>query len=464
MNEKRYFKTRIKSKRALQLFDLINHHSKTSAWENDFSSFEKNYLLKAILKTLREFHSEMSVNRKLDDYIQEIDILINKEVFDLAKTIIKQAEKLAINHEKQYHRILLIKLKKRIEQYTGEDNFEKISEYYNEIGRLHELLNTDHKLEKMISIYRKEAYITQNLDLEDEFSKLMKGVHKNVLPEVEASYLYLRTKSFVKFHKGSLVEAHKSYKALVSLFDTKLPALPNSTLDHFSVLNYNTMLHGFLTVLKELDNEKEYFEIIEILKKSIGGSERDNNKNLVNMCISLTDYFLRKNEIRKGVVFLEEYKAKIERIAFEPDRMELLYFNMTYLYFGKKMFREAHRFVFKYILYKNPEYKNVYKTAYFIYILIQIELHKLDTATSLLNKYEKKLNMDHDLNRFDELLIKFIRYFFIQESKTKAIEIYKEFLGFISHPKNRKASYSLNNNFNFNGWMESKLLKSPFVP
>jgi len=463
-NEKRYFKTHTQSSSALEIFDLINKEHRDIARIEKYSSREKNYLLNAILRTLRGFHSEMSVNRILDNYIHEIDILVNKELYDLALSRILRGEKLAVRHEKVHHQVLFLRFRRRIERNMSIDSEESMRAYYKNIRSLVELMNVDYHLAEMINNYREKTFLERGYNLEEEVETFLLTLSPDQREKTRTNYLYARIKGFVSFDKKNLTEAYEWYSDMCKTFEEKLPRLPDSTLDYFSRVNYVTVLHSFLSVLKEADREKEFFDVIEILKKPEGMSVRESSKSFVNMSISLTDYFLRKKEMKKGLAFIEEYKQKIESVGYERERMELLYFNMAYIYFLQKHFREAHRCISKYILYKNPKYKILYKASNFLYVLIQLELNKIDFAFGILNKFVKRLNDEKQYNEFDDLLVQFIRSHFSSGSVPQLEEkYYSDLSDLIKNNKTVRTHLNLNQYFNFHGWMGAKLLNVPFV-
>ncbi len=464
-NEKRYFKTHTKSNNALEIFDLINKEKRDIARIEKYSSKEKNYLLNSILRSLRGFHGQMSVNRMLDNYVHEIDILVNKELYDLALSRVHQGEKLAARHEKVHHQILFLRFRRRIERNRGLDNEESIKTHYKNLYSLFKLMNVDYHLAEMINNYREKAFLEREYDLENEVEKLLLTLSPDLREKIKTNYLYTRINGFMSFDKKQSDEAYEYYSNMCKIFQEKSPRLPDSALDYFSRINYVTVLHSFLTVLKETDREKEFFEVIEILKNSEGMSVKEASKSFVNMSVSLTDYFLRKNEIKKGITFLLEYKQKIESISYERDRMELLYFNMAYIYFLQKHFRDAHRYISKYILYQNPKYKILYKASNFVYILIQLELNKLDFAFSVLDKFVKKLKNEGQYNTFDDLLAQFITSHFSPGSLSQQAEKhYSDLSDLIKNGKTGLIQVNLNQYFNFKGWMESKLFNKPFNP
>lgn len=61
---------------------------------------EKNFLYRQVLKSLRTYHSEKSVDGILKNLLLEANVLYNRSLYDQCEKILNKAEKLAIAHEK----------------------------------------------------------------------------------------------------------------------------------------------------------------------------------------------------------------------------------------------------------------------------------------------------------------------------------------------------------------------------
>src|SRR5687768_13856793 len=113
-SEKRYFRMNAtmtgRDVNYLQLFDAIE-----SQKEYDEVEIRKNlkgkkflsqlhvtkiYLTELILKSLKNYHSNTSVHSKLFDLLKDIELLFDKELYDLCHYKIEKAEQLANKYEK----------------------------------------------------------------------------------------------------------------------------------------------------------------------------------------------------------------------------------------------------------------------------------------------------------------------------------------------------------------------------
>jgi hypothetical protein len=111
-SEKRFFKLfaglQEGEKNYLRLFDAIDRQSD---YDEDglreelnlrHISFEKNYLYKLILKSLRNFHTDSSIRAQLADALWGIEILHSKGLYKQCEKRLAKCKKLAMEHE-QFH-------------------------------------------------------------------------------------------------------------------------------------------------------------------------------------------------------------------------------------------------------------------------------------------------------------------------------------------------------------------------
>ena len=61
----------------------------------------KNQLLRLILKSLRSYHHDASIDATLKDRLRDIEIVFRKDLPDLCLQLLDTEEKLAQEHEKQ---------------------------------------------------------------------------------------------------------------------------------------------------------------------------------------------------------------------------------------------------------------------------------------------------------------------------------------------------------------------------
>lgn len=152
--EKRYFKI-FSTKHIIgeknhyaTLFDIIEKQKEFDdrLARKEFVSISKStnytefkyYTYKMILKSLAEYHSKGSVAAELRDYLQQVEILINKDLFDEASQILGAAKKLAVKNEEFLYlgQILSSELDLLSKSVTDNNKLNKSNEILAELDNL----------------------------------------------------------------------------------------------------------------------------------------------------------------------------------------------------------------------------------------------------------------------------------------------------------------------------------------
>ena len=134
-SEKRFFKLssslQTGDKNYLKIFDAIEKQAvyneaglkiafKKETFVSHFPS-EKNHLYKLLLKSLRNYHSDNSINSLLKQEIKNVEILYKKALFKECNKFLVRAKKQAIENEKFYFLFELISWEKLLLEEAFED-------------------------------------------------------------------------------------------------------------------------------------------------------------------------------------------------------------------------------------------------------------------------------------------------------------------------------------------------------
>jgi len=136
-NEKRYFKLSAFSegKNYQKIFDVIEAKTVNSAKELKLAldhtgmnvSYEKKYLQKLILRSLRNFHEDAQTIQSVLQNMIDLEILFNKQQYDLCQEIIEDNIAICRKHELHVQELHFIKWKRRLFIRRG---------LYNEVAAL----------------------------------------------------------------------------------------------------------------------------------------------------------------------------------------------------------------------------------------------------------------------------------------------------------------------------------------
>jgi tetratricopeptide (TPR) repeat protein len=128
--EKRYFKKDTKDSNTSDLFDIINDQEeydedlvKKKLKDESFAKnlkVHKNRLQQILLKNLRAYHEEKTAQSKIKVLIENGEILLKKQLYDLAYAQLDKALKLCENYEEYELMLLILGIQARMASYFKE--------------------------------------------------------------------------------------------------------------------------------------------------------------------------------------------------------------------------------------------------------------------------------------------------------------------------------------------------------
>lgn len=135
-SEKRYFKLYCSSTKVssmyLELFDVMDNQLEYDEVlirrKFDGKKFlnqlhvTKNYLHQLILKVLRNFHGKISKDAQIKDILRNVELLFQRELYDLCDGELARAEKLANSYERDLATIEILSWNRRLAVTRGESS------------------------------------------------------------------------------------------------------------------------------------------------------------------------------------------------------------------------------------------------------------------------------------------------------------------------------------------------------
>jgi hypothetical protein len=442
--EKRYFKVYTNSKECISLFDCINK-GKYSSDKKKFSAKTKNYLLNSLLSSLSSFHENISISRELDNIIHLADILYSKGLFKMVQQQLKKGVSLAKKVSSYEHLIKLYRLKKRNDIRLDCFDFDEYEMNLNELENSTNSIKDEIYLEKLQEIYR---------------SSLLKGIKPTdvIRPKkielkhsLKSTLMYYQVVCEIYGQQNKVKESKETYEKIQELYENNLHLLRDSYVDIFSIHSYITHCHNYLQFLKKHGFKKEYFFQYLTARSIKTKSKSLNARNNINLLISLSDFYLQEKNYIKGYDFIKENEGLIKKCEGESERIELLYINLSLLCFHNKKYRDAHKWILPLALSNNLRYSVFEKLCYFIFVVIQIELMKLDYTHRYLIDLEKKMLFSGKVNKIDSLTIQcLLAITNTKKSKSKKLfeEIKKEL-------KKEQPNYF--KEFDLENWLQQKV-------
>lgn len=266
-NEKRYFKLYCggmgDGSNYLRLFNSIDKQAQYNgaSLKREFAGetfakqlhTTKNYLRVLILKSLRDFHAGISKNAELKDLLRNVEILFNKELFDLCKSELSRAEKLAAEYELNAGMFEVLEWRRRIEQQEHPNSFEL---FESTLVRQQQAI---------------EALFTTN------------------------RYWQLTNNLTARLSAGKTPD---------SPYDSLLNDASNALTIEEKVLHYNSLYFKHLVAGKPSDAEASLFTLLALLE--------ENPKHLQH---NMSLYASSANNLISFLVFMKKYDAALQLIA-----------------------------------------------------------------------------------------------------------------------------------------------------
>jgi hypothetical protein len=153
-SEKRAFTLEAKQNHASpQYWELFNQISKMKEYDEEvlrrrFNSTnfseDKAYLYDALLRSLRNYNSEQNLTRQIKNKVLDANYLFNAQMFDEAKDLLKQAEKMAKKIGDGILQLEINRDMRRVIKAHRSDDFEKeLTEKIDEVPHIQKAIETD---------------------------------------------------------------------------------------------------------------------------------------------------------------------------------------------------------------------------------------------------------------------------------------------------------------------------------
>ena len=484
-SEKRFFKLssslQTGEKNYLKIFDAIEKQSsydegelkeqfKNETFVQHFPS-EKNHLYKLILKSLRNYHSDNSINSLLKQEIKNVEILYNKALFKECNKFLNRAKKQAIENEKFYFLFELISWEKLLLEEAFEDgHFNKdldvlIDEEQQVIKKLQNLAEYHVLYSKINYVFRSEGFSRGPEDIriveEIEQHPLIKG--KNTALSKRAATICYYTQGFCAMANSRTDLALEKFARVKSIMDENLRIkrdLPkryvrtiaqiiNCQIDlskHNDALSMIKDLKslGSLREFSSIDIKNNIFKSSALAELQLLNKQGDFNEASERLLVILPEIEILENRLRK-------------------EQLLELYFTVAYTFFGSKEPNKALFWINK-VLNDNESSlrKDLFSYARLFNLAIHYELENFDLLeyiTKSTQRYLARRQRDYDL---EKLVIEHVRKLIRTNDATKLKAKLQKFQSVLTSQIVEPEDKILLKYFDFISWLDSKIKACDF--
>jgi len=484
-SEKRFFKLssslQAGDKNYLKLFDFIeaSHEYDESALKDTFHNetfikhlpSEKNHLYKLILKSLRAFHSEQSINSMLKQEIKNVEILYSKALYKECEKFVQRAKQTAAKYEKFYYWFELINWEKKLLDAAYEagdfdmDLDKLVEEEEFVIARLRNLAEYTVIYSKISLIFRSGGF-TRN----EKEKKQVEDIADYHLIKGKNTALSTKAASICYYIKGLCAATNREYNDSFTFFNRTREILDNNPDIRADVSQryLNTLIH-----LLRCHIDTGGYEAAENLIHEIRALEgkKGFNSTDIEVRIFANSYNLELTLLHK----LGDFKGSVDLIPSIEEKqagyegkmskeMELLLtYNKAYSYFGIGDLKLALQYL-NIVLNDNEQNlrQDVYSFARLFNLILHYELENYDFLEYIIkstNRYLSKQERDYEI---EGTCIRYIRKLAKAPNSTYKIELLegmKKEVDQLLEDHNERVVLEY---FDLESWIDSKLKRASF--
>ena len=432
-------------------------------------SSERAYLYHLILKSLRAYHFQSSVEVKINALLHEVEILFKKTLFDQCAGNLEKATLLATENEVFSALPAISRWGEKI-TFAARKNIDEIEALYQGIFKLEkEMLE---KLENVnqyrninlqtIILLKREGRLRSKKQLE-KFSKyllhpLMENEKKALSFSAKLEYYsilfnYSSITNDTELSHNYLVKAIE----LMELYPTSIQQAPHDYIVAFSNLLY--------LYAHEYAHEKFYFYLEKLRKFSPPTKDAQLQIEETYYQRSL-EFHSINGDFEKGITLIEKLQASLtiyEHVLINIGDANT-YYNFSYAYFGNRDYRKALEWINKVLNDRAVEDRqSLYCQAKILDLLIHFELGNtflLEYIEKSAHRYFKKKER---LYKFEQLFLNFMKTVVKNTGDNGSKDIFKSFKNKLMTIKNDPYEKKIMEALNILHWLDSKIENKPFA-
>jgi hypothetical protein len=448
-SEKRFFKlsSSLQSgeKNYLKIFDYIEGQDDYN--EAELKEFfkgerfikhlpsEKNHLYKLILKSLRSYYSEQSINSSLKQEIKNVEILYNKALYKECEKFVSRAKNTAKKYEKFYYWFELINWEKKLldsayESGQFDTDLDKlIEEEEYVIARLRNLAEYTIIYSKINLIFRSGGF-TRN----EKERKVVADIANHHLIKGKNTALSSKAASICYYIKGLCAATNRNYADSYQFFNRTKEILDNNPFIKVDVSQRYLM--ALIHLLRCYIDSEDYGKARDLINE-IRSLEGKKGFNSIDIAVRIFG-----NSYNQELVLLHKLgefensvklipKIEKERQKFEDKlskEMEiLLTYNSAYSYFGVGDYKKALQYL-NVVLNDNEQNlrQDIYSFSRIFNLVIHYELENYDFLEYVIkstNRYLSKQERDYVI---EITCIKYIRKLAKTHDSIGKLELFEE--------------------------------------
>lgn len=433
-------------------------------------SVAKNYLYDLVLKSLLIVKSEKSLDDKLDKYISQIELLMDKTLFEQSLKILRKAKKIAYEHENYSKLYLILQLEKNLQFEKVSPNVERLQ---NDIFK--EELFCLSSLKKKSEIQNLSAQITSlmmNSGLiqgEKELKKAKAVMAHPHLQKLDENDSYTIKVFFYHIHTSyntltgdfeNNFEYMKRFLEMVESYPLQIARKATNLL----YVSFNMMTA--CTYCKKYDEFFYYLERFRTIPERYKVQTTEFVKYLLFLAFKMElSVFFETGQFENGVALAESIERKIETYRSKIRDTEILqyYFFIACNYFGVGDYKNSLKWLNKIINRGEPEQrKDLYIHAKLFNLVIHYELGNKEHLEYIIKTTYKYIKDRGKLSEFEKVVFRFFNDIDKKFSEKEIKECFEELHFNLLKLQKKRTDANAFKFFDYVNWSKSKIADSSF--
>lgn len=377
-----------------------------------YLSAEKNILFEAIMRTMRSYHSERTVDTRIFELMQEEVFLRGKGLNDLRSKTLEKAEALARKYEKfPYLLEILLAQKDLITEFEEKALAESISEKLEQIREVTALQDVHARL----NVINAEVFtmVRSGADMKSESNRN----HLEGLADEVRSYEHKLSNSFrlrVRYH-STLSHYYNCLADRKSCFEQTAAQLavyeanPEMALEEGQ--GFKTTLANYLTRAHAWRDYSRFEELLKTLKNLPTDTFYAEGEVFQNVYFIEHLYYINSGRFEEAEQLVPIIQKGLVTYARKINKSRVLSFkyNILVMYFLMHKFKEA-KFWSESIMAENTDIRQDMQTSNrILYPIICYELGKFDIMENITRASYRYLLAQQRLHDFERLVIRYLQ-------------------------------------------------------
>lgn len=387
-------------------------------------SFEKNYLHKQIMKALRVYHGESTLDLELRTLQTDINILLNRGLMTHAE---KAAQRLKVLSEKNEKLLSMISAYNFLDAvYSHSQNSEAvfqnwmtILDHQEKVTRAHADIVALKKIHTRVVYQSKKHGINRLPEEERELNQLLKLPilsDKFSTPFHHGKSTQLLLKAFIYYRLGKLKDEARMRRSILKSYEERDPK-------QYHVNNYLSAISNYiqscidaavsLNIKAELKKYTLFFNdpVPDVRVLSFSLFSRDSLKYF-SASGNYHEGLKLKEDIEKGMI---KYRDQMNR-----DHVSQIHYYLAWLNFLKTDYKETLKHLRLVLQDESAGETNYYQTsAKILQLMTYLEKKDFDLLGSQISSVKRSLEKRNKLFEFERTILAFFRQAATAEKATR---------------------------------------------